>query len=424
MASKNHMYSNFGQKMTAKSGINELMDDLGNAMKSNEILAMLGGGNPARIPEVERQIRKRMEHLLQSSDEFEKMVGIYDPPQGNVDFLKALAEILKKTYGWNLTHKNITLTNGSQNSFFYLFNLFGGQDQQNKMGKILFPMVPEYIGYVDQGIESGSFYAQKPLIKKNGTHDFKYFIDFDNLKIQTGTKAICVSRPTNPTGNVLTDLEVEHLSKIAKEKDIFLFIDHAYGAPFPNIIFDDVKLEWHDHMVLSMSLSKVGMPATRTGIIVAREDLIADISRMNAIVGLSTNSIGAHLALDFVRSGEIIEMSQKVIRPFYQKRAQQAQKWIEASMDQDLPYFVHCCEGSMFLWLWFEGLPISSSELYQILKEKSVIVVPGHYFFPGFEKEWQHRHECIRINYALNPKDVERGINIIAETIKQIYRKN
>ena len=32
--------------------------------------------------------------------------------------------------------------------------------------------------------------------------------------------AICVSRPTNPTGNVLTDGEIRQLSELARERDI------------------------------------------------------------------------------------------------------------------------------------------------------------------------------------------------------------
>ena len=37
----------------------------------------------------------------------------------------------------------------------------------------------------------------------------------------------------------------------------------------------------------------------------------------------------------------------------------------------------------MFLWLWFEGLGIGTTELYQRLKRKGLLVVPGKYFSPG-----------------------------------------
>ena len=62
---------------------------------------------------------------------------------------------------------------------------------------------------------------------------FKYHVDFSKLQVTEKTAAMCVSRPTNPTGNVLTDDEVEHLDEIAQAADIPLIIDGAYGLPFP-----------------------------------------------------------------------------------------------------------------------------------------------------------------------------------------------
>ena len=79
---------------------------------------------------------------------------------------------------------------------------------------------------------------------------------------------------------------------------------------------------------------------------------------------------------------------------------------------------VHKPEGSMFLWLWFEGLPINTAELYQRLKEKGLLVVPGRYFFPGQESVSAHADSCIRMNYAQNEEDLERGVEILARELK------
>ena len=45
-------FSAFGEKFTQHSGILQLMDDLGDALKSDKPVNMLGGGTPARIAEV------------------------------------------------------------------------------------------------------------------------------------------------------------------------------------------------------------------------------------------------------------------------------------------------------------------------------------------------------------------------------------
>ena len=66
---------------------------------------------------------------------------------------------------------------------------------------------------------------------------FKYSIDFKCLNIDENIGAICVSRPTNPSGNVLTNEEMEQLHDLAEANDIPLIIDNAYGAPFPKYYF-------------------------------------------------------------------------------------------------------------------------------------------------------------------------------------------
>jgi len=95
-------FSTTGQKLTARSGILELMDDLGRAMTVEPDMLMLGGGNPAAVPAMQQLIRERMSALLAEGSPFDRMIGNYDPPQGNPRFLAALADLLKRTYGWDI----------------------------------------------------------------------------------------------------------------------------------------------------------------------------------------------------------------------------------------------------------------------------------------------------------------------------------
>jgi len=72
--------------------------------------------------------------------------------------------------------------------------------------------------------------------------------------------------------------------------------------------------------------------------------------------------------------------------------------------------------------LWFKGMPISSQTLYERLKNRGVIVVSGRHFFVGITDDWQHQHECIRINYAAqNPQLIAQGMGIIAEEVRRAY---
>ncbi|MCP4756242.1 MAG: valine--pyruvate transaminase [Proteobacteria bacterium] len=414
-------YSDFGLKFSGESGILRLMDDLGNAMaEGGREMLMLGGGNPAHIPEVQSYFRNRMNTIMECGNEFERVIGNYDTPQGEKAFIAALAALLRDQYGWEIGPENIALTNGSQTAFFYLFNMFAGRCPDGVRRKILLPLAPEYIGYADVGLTDDFFVAYKPEIQFLDDQMFKYRVDFSELEITDEIGAICVSRPTNPTGNVLTDEEVEKLSVLAAQHDIPLILDNAYGTPFPNIIFTDAEPIWNDHIVLSMSLSKMGLPGARTGIVVAHPTIVETVSALNAVFCLAPNSMGVSLALSLFQSGRITELSREVIRPYYQRKAEYAFEVLSTEL-RSLDFRIHKPEGALFLWLWMRDLPIADRELYQRLKKRKTLVVPGHYFFPGLAGEWRHKSECIRITYAMDDDTVEKGLKIIAEEVKKAY---
>ena len=413
-------FSRFAQRFSEHSGIILLMDDLGEAMASEQDVLMLGGGNPAHIPEVQALFRDRMQQILDRPGEFARVVGDYDPPRGNMKFLEALADLLNREYGWGLTAENVALTTGSQAAFFLMFNMFAGEFTGGATRKILLPMAPEYIGYADVGLADGIFTANRPTIEKLPDRTFKYHVDFDRLTVDESTGAICVSRPTNPTGNVLTDSEVSRLIEISGARGIPLIIDNAYGMPFPSIIFTEAELVWNENIILSMSLSKLGLPATRTGIVVARADIITALSNINGILTLAPESVGPALAWDLVQSGKVTEISRTLIRPYYEEKAQRAIALLHEEL-AGVDYYIHKAEGAIFLWLWFPGLPVTSQELYQRLKQRGVLVIPGHYFFPGLDDDpWPHKQECIRMTYSMNDDVVREGIKIIAEEVKAL----
>ena len=411
--------SRFGKKIAGASGIGRLMDDLGDALMAGRDMMMLGGGNPAHIFEVQAHFRGSVQRLLANGDEFERAIGNYDPPQGNKEFIEAIKNLLADEFGWDIEEKNIALTNGSQSAFFILFNMFAGAFEDGANKKIMFPLAPEYIGYCDVGLDDG-FIANKPEIEHIDQHIFKYHVDFGKISITDDIGAICVSRPTNPTGNVLTDSEVDKLSELARTNEVPLIIDNAYGTPFPHIIFTEAQPVWNENTIVCMSLSKLGLPAARTGIVIANEEIIGMISRVNANMNLAPGSMGAAIATDMVRSGEIIRLSRDIIRPFYEAKADHAVEQLCEGLE-GVDFHIHKPEGAFFLWLWLRGLPITDHELYERLKKRGVLIVPGHYFFPGLKSEWGHKHECIRINYAQDKEIVSAGLKIISEEVKHAY---
>lgn len=412
--------SAFGEKFSARSGVVDLMRDLGDALHDNPDMLFMGGGNPARLPTVENVYRARLRELLDDPGQWQRLAGSYQSPGGDRAFREALATYLQQRYGWSLGPDNIAVTNGSQSAYFVLYNLFAGRMPDGSHRRIHLPVSPEYIGYADAGIVDDFFSATAPRIELTGTHEFEYRLDQANLDIGGDVGALCVSRPTNPSGNVLDADELAALETLAAARDIPLIVDGAYGAPFPDITFTAAVPRWSGQTILTLSLSKLGLPGLRTGIIVASEEVVAAFNSTNTILNLASGAVGPALAEDLIRSGALQELTDTTIKPFYRDRMQHAVATAEDAL-VGLPYRLHRPQGAFFLWCWFEGLPITSAELYERLKRAGVLVIPGERFFIGLDPTWAHTRECLRLSYAQEASVVEAGFALVAREVRDAY---
>lgn len=438
-------FSQFAKKFTKPTGISQLMEDIKAAADRQALdgtrMNMLGVGNPASIAEVNTALMASYQNISQNAQGSSALDSLtsYAPPQGDLTFIQALVDFFNRHYGWGICSDNVAITNGSQNGFFYLFNMFSGKfdapagsekhhAQINK--SILLPLVPDYVGYGDVQIDGQYFISAEPIIELTefaGMQGFfKYRVNFDAIEHleawQTGQiGAICCSRPTNPSGNVLTDDEIMRLDKLASRYDVPLIIDNAYGMPFPNIINTSAKLYWHENIILCFSLSKVGLPGVRTGIIIAQPDVIRTINSLNAITNLAPTRFGATLATPLIQDDSIISLANQYIQPYYQNKAKFTISLLQKEL-QNYPLYIHQPEGAIFLWLWFKDLPISTTELYEQLKKAGTLIIPSEYFFLGIDtKDYRHAHECIRMSIATDEASLADGIKTIGRVVRQIY---
>lgn len=181
--------------------------------------------------------------------------------------------------------------------------MFSGPYPDGAARRILLPVVPEYVGYADQGLDPACFVGKRPSVEMLGERSFKYRVDLDSLQI---------------------DDSIGALSKLAHGAGVPLILDNAYGLPFPGIVFRDATPIWNEDIALYMSLSKIGLPALRSGIVIAREELVDRLSATNAIVSLATGSFGPAIAERLLRSGELLRLSREAVGPYYRAKSERA----------------------------------------------------------------------------------------------------
>ncbi|TGL21971.1 valine--pyruvate transaminase [Leptospira levettii] len=416
------IYSLWADRLRKNQGIRSLMEDLGQATGDpNEIL--LGGGNPAPIPEAEAIFEETFGKLAKDPI-LRSLLGDYQAPIGNDSFRELAAEYLSPLLQSKLKKENIAFFNGSQNAYSFLLNLHSGPMADGSFQKILLPVVPEYIGYADQSIAENVFLAKPPNVVSTGKNRFRYELNQSTFDL-TGVGVLAISRPTNPTGNVLPLEQLEWMEKSTTKHNIPILIDLAYGNPFPNLIGKESPIQYKEGRTLSLSFSKIGLPGVRFGIVVSDEETINTLSSFAAVSNLAVGNLGVYMMQILFQENVLPKLSENILRPFYEAKAKLALNlFTEAFEKMGVAYEIHDPMGGFFLWIRFPSLSISNHELYHLCKDKRLFIVSGHYFFPGLNSDFSHTKECIRLTYCRKEEELARGAQILAEIVASHQAKS
>ena len=423
----NPALTTIGAQMYNLTGVRAIMKDIIETLEAAEgqEYINLSAGNPLILPEVEQLWRDCTAELLANSSEFGEVVCRYGSSQGYGPLISAIATDFNRRYNLNLSERNILITPGSQTLYFYAANAFGGYIPNGNLKQIVLPLSPDYTGYGGVSLAPEALVAYKPTLDIDAAaHKFKYRPDFSQLTIAENTGCVIFSRPCNPTGNVLTDEEVQKIASLAAPFNVPVLIDSAYGPPFPALNFTEMTPVFGENILHCMSLSKAGLPGERIGVAIGDVKWIQVLESFQTNLCIHPSRYGQAIAARAINSGALAEISLQVIRPFYQNKFDVVENTLNQAMPKDLPWFLHRGEGAIFAWLWLKDLPVTDKEFYQQLKQVGVIVVPGSSFFPGLQENWPHKQQCLRISLTASDEEIAIGMQRLAKVAEQVYQQS
>jgi valine--pyruvate aminotransferase len=421
----NPVLSQLGLEMSQLSGVRAIMKDIIETLRANagQHFINLSAGNPVILPEVEQLWRECTQDLLASS-EYGEVICRYGASQGYQPLIDAIVQDFNQRYGLNLSDRHVLITPGSQSLYFYAANAFGGYTGNGELRKIVLPLSPDYTGYGGVALTPEALVAYQPQLQIDSEHHrFKYRPNFNQLQIDEQTGCVIFSRPCNPTGNVLSDEEVNKIAALAEMHQVPVFVDSAYAPPFPAMNFTDMTPLFGKNVIHCMSLSKAGLPGERIGIAIGDPDIIHVLECFQTNLCIHSPRYGQAIAARAINSGALADISVNVIRLFYQRKLAIVEETLDRYMPKTLPWFLHQGEGAIFSWLWLQDLPMTDWDFYQELKKVGIIIVPGSTFFPGLRDAWQHKHECLRISLTGTNEELQLAMQRLAEVARKIYGK-
>ncbi len=416
--------SDFGSKFGDETFILRMMDDLSQDSARRDVVAM-AGGNPA----VPARLAQRVLHPILASLANEAtlldLLCRYPSPSGGAAASEAVAEYLRGECGWDVGPANICFTNGSQSALFWLVNMFSAGSTPD--AQVYLPFAPEYVGYRDLLLEPGRFVQRTPapVLQRSGFFRYEYP---DIHPDPTNIAAILLSRPANPTGRSTSSYEMEAIGSLANEWQVPLIVDLAYGAPFPGLDWSPTSLDWNAGMVLTMSLSKLGLPGARAGLVVADHEIVQRLRGCSAVSQLAPNALGIALLKGLCEHKEWAAVRDTTLVNFYRSRFEDAAAAIH-QMDGTPTVNVHQSDGSMFLWGWLPAGEATGMQLAATCRDRGLSILPGEHFFFGSEtgQAGSHTQHCFRL--TLTPSDADlslgldrlhRGLRLLSEGGKEI----
>jgi valine--pyruvate aminotransferase len=287
---------------------------------------------------------------------------------------------------------------------------------------VVLPSVPDYAGYLGLCLNARGITGITPGLNFGAGRQFSYSLDHEALRARSAIGLILLSSPCNPTGRCVDAADMSTLADVADKQDCVVMIDHAYGAPFPQVAETLTPPVWHENIINCFSLSKAGLPGERIGFAIgARRHINAMVSFI-ANSSLHAPQLPQLVLASSLETGCLDELAASVIKPYYLARRCAAEKFLSECLPDSVDWHLHKSRGGMFCWLWVNEPWFDDNRLYQLLKCREVVIVPGRHFFPDQLCLGQHGTQCFRLSVTPEEPVVREGIQRIAEAIEDLRR--
>ena len=335
-----------------------------------------------RVQELER-IGKRVIHFELGEPDFDTPTHIsdaainainngethYAPSSGIYDFKKAVIETTKLSRGFEPDLNQILVAPGANSIIYLAMKCILDPDDE-----VLIPD-PGFPTYFSAANACGATIVP---VKLNAEDKFKLSLQDLKTKISGKTKLIILNSPSNPTGAVLEQEDIEQVYKLCTENDIYLLSDEVYARMIFNgsKFFSPSQLDMcKERTIVLNGFSKTfSMTGWRLGVAIGPSDLIER-------VGLLTSTIVSCVAPFVQRAG--IAALRGPQEPVYEMINEYAVRGRLLAKGLNEVKGVKCAppDGAIYVFADVRETGLSSQEFSSVaLEQCGVATTPGVFF--------------------------------------------
>lgn len=324
----------------------------------------------------------------------------YAPSNGTPGLRKAAADFLAEKYGQKYDPSEILITNGVTESIYdFLTAVLNPGD----VVLVPTPIFPLYIG---DALSMGA------TVEQIDTSDDDFKLTPDKLqaaldKYGDRVKALVMNYPTNPTGVMYTQDELDALADVVRDKPIFVLADEIYSELNYDQPHASMEKTLHDQVVLMNGVSKAwAMTGYRIGVVAAPKPVLDQIAKIHQAITTTEPTPMQDAAEEALADGKDDALPMK--KEFQKRRDVLYDGLTQLGFECVKP------KGAFYI---FAKIPAGLEQddtkfIYDLAEKGRVAVVAGSFFAKGGEG-------YIRLSYATSMDNIKEGLKRLEQYVKE-----
>ena len=316
----------------------------------------------------------------------------YTHSLGMIELREAICDYYRDTYSVQVDPGQIIVTSGSSPAIFMVFAALLEKGDRVIVSDPHYACYPNFIRFV-QGVP-----VFVPVFEEDG---FQYRPEVIKENIKTGTRAIFINSPSNPTGNLLS---AERMKKIANFSP-YIVSDEIYHG----LVYEGKEhsiLEFTDRAFVLNGFSKLfAMTGLRLGYLIAPEKFVRAIQKIQQNFFISANTMVQKAAISALlyAGDDVLRMKETYNRrrKFMIRRLREIGLGITVEPT-----------GAFYVFANIKHITADSYKLaFDILQKAGVGVAPGIDF-------GTHGEGYLRFSYANSMENIAEGMNRLEQYFK------
>ncbi len=324
----------------------------------------------------------------------------YAPSNGTPALRKAAANFLAQKYGQKYDSDEIVVTNGVTESIYDMLTAVLNP------GDVVIVPTPIFPLYIGDAISLGAKVVQIDTSDTNfklTPAALKKALD----KYGDRVKVLVMNYPTNPTGVMYSQEELNALADVIRDKPIFALCDEIYSELNYDQPHASMEKTLHDQVVLMNGVSKSwAMTGYRIGVVAAPKPIIDQLAKVHQAITTSEPTPMQDAAEEAFKNGMD---DAKPMKAEFQKR----RDVLVAGM-RKIGFACVKPQGAFYV---FAKIPSfleqdDSKLIYDLAKEAHVATSGGSFFGKGGAG-------YLRLSYATSMDNIKEGVKRLGKYVEQ-----